>query len=141
MPYAVGRQCVTPGCPNIVPRGSRCEDCRRDQYQARREREGTSSQKGYGVSWQRLRAHVLAGEPLCRHCAREGRVVVATEVDHIVPRAQGGSDALTNLQALCKSCHSRKTLSEGRVGQKVANPAHQNARRPHTRAREIKQIS
>lgn len=32
------------------------------------------------------------------------------EVDHIVPLYQGGSNDTTNLQALCRNCHGRKTL-------------------------------
>ena len=32
----------------------------------------------------------------------------ALEVDHIVPRNQGGSDELSNLQALCFSCNAGK---------------------------------
>lgn len=39
-------------------------------------------------------------------------VVQATDVDHIVPREQGGSDQWSNLQALCHSCHSKKTATE-----------------------------
>jgi len=39
-------------------------------------------------------------------------LVPATEVHHIVPLDKGGSNADENLQALCKPCHSRHTLSE-----------------------------
>lgn len=28
-------------------------------------------------------------------------------VDHIVPKAKGGSDEVTNLRTLCVSCHSK----------------------------------
>lgn len=34
------------------------------------------------------------------------------EVDHIVPDAEGGSNAMNNLQTLCKDCHSIKTKKE-----------------------------
>jgi hypothetical protein len=34
--------------------------------------------------------------------------IKALEVDHIVPRNQGGSDDLSNLQALCYSCNAMK---------------------------------
>ena len=38
----------------------------------------------------------------------------ATEVDHIVPVAEGGTDDPSNLQAINKVCHKRKTkLDEG----------------------------
>jgi 5-methylcytosine-specific restriction protein A len=53
-------------------------------------------------------------EPLCRSCRGQGKIVAATEVDHIVPKQDGGADAFDNLQPLCKPCHSRKTLGEQR---------------------------
>lgn len=49
----------------------------------------------------------LRANPLCVEC--DG---AATEVDHIVPKSQGGTDEWGNLQALCKSCHSRKTARQ-----------------------------
>lgn len=41
----------------------------------------------------------------CRLCKATG---VPLEVDHIVPAARGGSDALDNLQALCVPCNRGK---------------------------------
>lgn len=39
-------------------------------------------------------------------------------VDHIVPKVDGGTDDMENLQTLCRSCHSRKTaLEDGGFGQ------------------------
>jgi 5-methylcytosine-specific restriction endonuclease McrA len=34
------------------------------------------------------------------------------EVDHIVPKKQGGTDDESNLQSLCKPHHSAKTARE-----------------------------
>lgn len=53
-------------------------------------------------------------EPLCRYCLRQGRVEAATCVDHIVPISQAPDLRLvrSNLQALCASCHTRKTRAE-----------------------------
>lgn len=39
--------------------------------------------------------------------------VVAHEVDHVTPESQGGTHNLTNLQAICKTCHRQKTGREG----------------------------
>ena len=61
------------------------------------------------AAWRKLRQRVLAEEPLCRHCAAQGAVVVATEVDHMRGAADNSRDAL---QALCKPCHSIKTMAE-----------------------------
>ncbi|HEL3259255.1 HNH endonuclease signature motif containing protein [Stenotrophomonas maltophilia] len=60
--------------------------------------------------WRRIRAVVLAREPLCRCCAGQGRVRAATEVDHI--DGDDGNNADSNLQPLCRPCHSAKTARE-----------------------------
>ena len=60
-------------------------------------------------AWRKLRKQVLAEEPLCRHCAAQGLTVPATEVDHMRGAADNSRDAL---QALCKPCHSIKTMAE-----------------------------
>jgi 5-methylcytosine-specific restriction protein A len=62
--------------------------------------------------WLGIRRAVLLEEPFCRACLAAGRTTYAREVDHIVPKRAGGSDDRTNLQALCKPCHSRKTAAE-----------------------------
>ena len=68
-------------------------------------------------AWPFPLSRVLFREPLCRICDAAGRVVPATQVDHIRSLRAGGTDALSNLQPACTSCHSRKTATEdGRWG-------------------------
>ncbi|WP_034410969.1 HNH endonuclease [Derxia gummosa] len=55
------------------------------------------------------RARYLRLHPLCVACGSAGAVTVATEVDHVVPLALGGSDTDANKQALCGECHRGKT--------------------------------
>jgi 5-methylcytosine-specific restriction protein A len=43
-------------------------------------------------------------------------VQVATIRDHIVPLAEGGLDAESNIQALCQACSDAKTETEARRG-------------------------
>ena len=63
--------------------------------------------------WRSLRKFVLIRDNyLCQICLSKGKYVTATEVDHIVPLKEGGTNELNNLQSLCKSCHSRKTRHE-----------------------------
>lgn len=68
----------------------------------------------YSAAWARLRAEVLADEPLCRHCKAIGLVTPATEVDHIEDSRADYSDdnSRENLQGLCRTCHSIKTRAE-----------------------------
>ena len=73
--------------------------------------------RGYGARWMKLRARVLGivdGQPtaLCRDCQRTGRVTIATDCDHIVPKSKQGTDDLDNLQPLCRKCHEAKTARE-----------------------------
>lgn len=62
------------------------------------------------AAWQRLRAHVLAEEPLCRDCMARGLVTPATDVDHI--DNNGDNNTRANLAPLCHSCHSIKTAQD-----------------------------
>ncbi|WP_212593027.1 group II intron reverse transcriptase/maturase [Spirosoma agri] len=48
----------------------------------------------------------------CRHCNLFFRDEDVLEVDHIVPRLQGGKDVITNLQLLHRHCHDRKTAAD-----------------------------
>lgn len=58
--------------------------------------------------WQALRKRILMVNPYCAKCN-----ALATEVDHIEPICDGGSKlSRKNLQPLCKSCHSKKTIRE-----------------------------
>lgn len=68
--------------------------------------------------WRKTRAVWLKYNSLCVMCSVEGYHRVATEVDHVVPRRQGGKTVSSNLQSLCKSCHSRKTAKEMRFAMK-----------------------
>ena len=73
--------------------------------------KGNTHARGYGQAWRLLRAAVLKRDGYlcqCSACKASGRVRVASEVDHIVPKAQGGTDALDNLQAINTQCHRDK---------------------------------
>lgn len=114
MPTRPGAACThTPGCPGIV-RGGRCSVCgpkRSDTHAYDRER-GSAATRGYDRRWQKLRLMHLRAQPLCAECLNHGLVTLASEVDHILPKRHGGDDSDTNLQSLCKPCHSRKTMRE-----------------------------
>lgn len=79
----------------------------------------------------RFVAAVSNGDLLGRHRSRAlvllGRLwgVVLThgahfaEIDHVVPIAEGGGDELSNLQTLCRKCHTRATAElKGRLARR-----------------------
>lgn len=73
------------------------------------------------AAWQRRRASQLADEPLCRTCAKHGRVTAATVADHVEPH-RGDHDRFWYgpLQSLCDEapwrCHSSVKQREERAG-------------------------
>lgn len=77
---------------------------------------GTTTQQGYGWAWQKLRKLILERDLHLCQCDRcqggELRVTLATHVDHIVPKATGGSDDPSNLRALSAECHKRITMEQ-----------------------------
>lgn len=75
---------------------------------------GTRQERGYGKAWQIARSQAIARDKgLCQPCKAKGRVTPFTEVDHITPKAKGGTDDLGNLQCICAECHKAKSAAEG----------------------------
>ena len=66
--------------------------------------------------WRAKRAAHLAKEPLCRYCAREGRLTPGDVVDHVVPhKGDRWSFYHGEVQTLCHTHHSStKQREEGR---------------------------
>nr|WP_240754574.1 HNH endonuclease signature motif containing protein [Lampropedia aestuarii] len=82
-----------------------------------RKPKGSSTERGYGSAWRRLREQILRRDLyLCQVCKREGRLTEATEVDHITNKSEGGTDEPKNLQAICTCCHKSKTAMEAARG-------------------------
>ena len=110
MPLKPLSPCAYPSCPAFAEVGERyCKAHKAKADKAEQDRRGTSTQRGYGARWQRLRLLVLTRDPVCRH---PGCNELSTDVDHIVPRSQGGRDTMKNLQGMCHPHHSAKTARE-----------------------------
>ena len=82
-------------------------------------------ERGYGHKWVKLRARILERDSqLCQPCLVRKKPTPATQVDHITPKAQGGTDDADNLQAICDECHESKTRQEAAdaQGRTIADP-------------------
>ena len=103
--------------PNHRPEAAPLNDL--SQSQPRVHQREKTTQRGYGAKWRKVRAVILRREPLCRACRSDGLLVVATDVDHILPKSDGGAEMLSNLQPLCHRHHSIKTARrDGGFGNK-----------------------
>ncbi|WP_322861868.1 HNH endonuclease [Aeromonas allosaccharophila] len=73
----------------------------------------SADDRGYDWAWRKLRKRILVRDNyLCQVCLALGIVTPATQVDHIVNKAAGGTDAESNLQGICDHCHDTKTRAE-----------------------------
>lgn len=106
MPRKPKRPCRYTGCPNLS------DDVYCVTHRALNARENATT-RGYDAKWRASRKRYLRRFPLCLECQRNGKLVPATVVDHILPH-RGDEDLFwdeSNWQPLCKHCHDRKTGS------------------------------
>lgn len=114
------RPCAHCGCREWASHGYYCEKHwleYQEMVQAKRKEftkkackdRPTSAQRGYDYKWQKTSKLYLKLHPICVKCGAP-----ATEVDHIIPH-KGDPKLMwdvNNYQALCHTCHSKKTYSE-----------------------------
>ena len=110
-------KCASLGCKN--PRSKYSTYCLehggRDTQLTYRTEERDKAHAFYlTAQWQRHRIAQLSRQPICQSCLTRGIITPATEVDHVFPWRQIGSNAFyRNLfQSLCHDCHSHKTQQE-----------------------------
>jgi 5-methylcytosine-specific restriction protein A len=119
MPKRANKPCRKLGCARYAESHGYCEAHKAfaSNWHSNEQRKGNRHKRGYGSAWEKLRAFILRRDfYLCQEHLRQGEHVEGNHVDHIIPKAQGGTDRYSNLQTLCASCHKLKTASESRVG-------------------------
>lgn len=76
---------------------------------------GTAHARGYNYKWQVARLSWLRKHPLCVMCEREGHVILADVVDHIVAHRGDPKlfwDSENNWQSLCFHHHNSTKQKE-----------------------------
>lgn len=101
--------CAQPGCPNLRP----CPTHQRKPWaNAKQRRPGALT----GSALQTRNRRIIARDHgLCGICG----MPEATQVDHIVPLAEGGSDEDHNLRAVHPACHRIKSQREAARGRQT----------------------
>ena len=97
------RVCAEPGCPNLTP----CPTHTRAPWTGsrRRDRIGKTGWQIQADARRILRRH----HNICHICGQPG----ATQVDHVVPIGEGGTDDDTNKRPIHPHpCHTNKTAAE-----------------------------
>ena len=102
MPSAPSRPCTYPGCRALVRGASRCSA--HPYARVKGEYDAFYS----SPAWRKLRAVFIRRHPLCAACGGP-----AKHVDHVLARKDAPHLELewANLQALCVSCHAKKTVA------------------------------
>jgi 5-methylcytosine-specific restriction enzyme A len=67
----------------------------------------------YGAAWQRVRVQALERDGYVCQLRYPNCLGRASQVDHIVQPEAGGTNALTNLRAVCRKCHATRTGRQG----------------------------
>lgn len=119
MPTAPRPNCtVVPDCSGKATHGKACADHHKQARQQERRYSRGVAGIGYNLrAWIRQAAAYRIDHPWCVLCPPEAKRL-STEVDHIMPH-RGDADLFwdqRNWQAVCRSCHSKKTAREVGLG-------------------------
>jgi 5-methylcytosine-specific restriction enzyme A len=121
MPQRAFRVCQHPQCGALC-RGRYCDEHVIEHANERAkvfdEARGSAAARGYDRRWRRLSKAIIARDPLCKIakiCTADypGQLPAPSEcADHIISRARGGRDTMSNLQGACIRCNSWKARTQ-----------------------------
>jgi len=118
------KPCAKAGCPELVPLQVRfCDKHQKELEQIRAKyldkKRKTAHMRGYDNKWRKFRLGFLYRwlpyVSHCNMCLEPFKSTSDIHVDHIIPLSKGGAKYdEDNLQMLCHSCHSKKTILDSR---------------------------
>jgi 5-methylcytosine-specific restriction protein A len=123
------KACTEPGCPSTT--GCSADNCIKKKQGTHRTVQRTStgalrsSAMYHSARWRKLRKAFISKHPLCVRCLSYDIITAATDVDHVIAVVDDINLRwrTSNMQPLCKSCHSVKTSNE-RMGKDVLDYRH-----------------
>ena len=100
-------------CPNLIKSPEKC--CPQCMVYAKKEtrqydkERGSSGERGYDATWQKLRDIKANRDPLCEECLKSKKVKPLEIVHHIKPIEEYPELRLMmeNLMSLCNDCHEQ----------------------------------
>jgi 5-methylcytosine-specific restriction protein A len=105
--------CRKAGCGKLIAASGWCDEHKTLRCGWHTTSKESSHRRGYGAAWRRLREVILNRDGgLCQVCLNDGIITIATEVDHIISKANGGTNDEYNLQSICSPHHNEKTAKE-----------------------------
>src|SRR3990172_11554082 len=104
MPFAAPSACTAPGCHGVKP----CPRHPGRSVTSWLHKVASRHARGYGAAWACLRLTILKRDHYRCPCG-----AVAGRVDHVRPKALGGTDDPSNLRAICLHCDRAKSSREG----------------------------
>ncbi len=111
MPGRRPRPCLD--CGTLTRNPSRCDDHQAAWDRRREQARGSSTDRGYGRAWRRVASNAVAewkatnGE-WCPGWGVAPHAATDLTADHIVAKANGGTDDPDNVTVLCRACNGRK---------------------------------
>lgn len=90
--------------------------------------QGSDRKRRLPRGWDRIRAEVLARDPICKICGTRS----STQVDHVRPK----TDDHSHLQGVCYPCHKAKSSSEGGKAAAAVRPTRARPEEKHPGLKE-----
>ena len=111
-----------------VPGKSRCREHMRTGWRKR----PPANRYAYGSGWAKIARQVLERDSFRCQLRYDVCVGRASQVDHIVQPEAGGTSDPSNLRAVCRPCHARRTGRQGALA-KQRRAAQRNHRGKESR--------
>ena len=83
---------------------TRCDQCQVERDRRLGKQRGGANARGYGRGWEKQSARVRREQPCCAVCGTTDDLTG----DHVIAKANGGTDDPDNLATLCRTHNGAK---------------------------------